>query len=168
MKYFYDTEFIEDGRTIQLVSLGVVAEDGREFYTISSEFDASAANAWVRENVLQQLPSRSIITHEANLYIPNEEIAAKLREFIGEDKDIELWGYMCAFDHVILSQLFKGFDNWPQGWPYFSHDVAQLCDVVGRSELPNTNPHVHHALSDARWNKAAYEFQVTMASTRRW
>ena len=42
MRYFYDTEFIENGRTIELISIGVVAEDGREFYAISTEFDASA------------------------------------------------------------------------------------------------------------------------------
>ncbi|RZL78642.1 MAG: hypothetical protein EOP32_21370 [Rhodococcus sp. (in: high G+C Gram-positive bacteria)] len=30
MRYFYDCEFIEDGRTIDLVSIGVVAEDGRQ------------------------------------------------------------------------------------------------------------------------------------------
>jgi hypothetical protein len=29
MKYYYDTEFIEDGRTIDLISIGIVAEDGR-------------------------------------------------------------------------------------------------------------------------------------------
>ena len=34
MKYFIDTEFIESGplNPIQLISIGVVAEDGREFY----------------------------------------------------------------------------------------------------------------------------------------
>lgn len=31
MRYFYDTEFIEDGHTIELISIGVVAEDGREY-----------------------------------------------------------------------------------------------------------------------------------------
>ena len=44
MRYFYDTEFIEDGSTIELVSIGIVAEDGREFYAVSTEFDASNAN----------------------------------------------------------------------------------------------------------------------------
>ena len=52
MRYFYDTEFIEDGSTIELVSIGIVAEDGREYYAVSTEFDASNANEWVRENVL--------------------------------------------------------------------------------------------------------------------
>lgn len=39
MKYFFDTEFIEDGRTIDLVSIGIVCEDGREYYAVSAEAD---------------------------------------------------------------------------------------------------------------------------------
>ena len=56
-RFFYDTEFIEDGVTIDLVSIGVVDETGREFYAVSTEFDASQAIPWVRRNVLDQLPS---------------------------------------------------------------------------------------------------------------
>ena len=47
-RYFYDCEFVEDGRTIDLVSIGMVCDDGREYYAISSEFDASRAGPWVR------------------------------------------------------------------------------------------------------------------------
>ena len=57
MRYFYDCEFIEDGRTIELVSIGVACEDGREFYAVSTEFDDSRAVPWVRRNVLDKLPS---------------------------------------------------------------------------------------------------------------
>lgn len=32
MKYFIDTEFVDDGHTIDLISIGIVAEDGRELY----------------------------------------------------------------------------------------------------------------------------------------
>jgi hypothetical protein len=48
MKYFIDTEFIEGfnkslfGKRrhfIDLISIGIVAEDGREYYAISNEFD---------------------------------------------------------------------------------------------------------------------------------
>ena len=56
-RYFYDCEFIEDGRIIDLVSIGVVDEYGREFYAVSTEFDDSRAVPWVRRNVLDQLPS---------------------------------------------------------------------------------------------------------------
>lgn len=37
MKFFLDTEFYEDGSTIDLISIGVVTEDGREFYAVSQE-----------------------------------------------------------------------------------------------------------------------------------
>ena len=37
MRYFYDTEFIDNGRIIDLISIGVAAEDGREFYAVSAE-----------------------------------------------------------------------------------------------------------------------------------
>ncbi len=56
MRFFYDTEFIEDGTTIDLVSIGIVGEDGREFYAVSTEFDPDRAGKWVRANVLPKLP----------------------------------------------------------------------------------------------------------------
>src|SRR3954464_10520719 len=56
-RYFYDCEFIEDGRTVALISIGVVDEKGREFYAVSTEFDDSRAIPWVRRNVLDRLPS---------------------------------------------------------------------------------------------------------------
>ncbi len=49
MRYFYDTEFIEDGETIELVSIGIVGEDGSEYYAVSTDFNPAHANAWVRE-----------------------------------------------------------------------------------------------------------------------
>lgn len=61
MKYFFDTEFMEgfskwvfakNRHYIDLISIGIVAEDGREYYAISNEFNPSDANDWVKENVL--------------------------------------------------------------------------------------------------------------------
>jgi hypothetical protein len=45
------------GTTIDLVSIGVVAEDGREFYAVSTEFDPERAGWWVRQQ-LQTCPIR--------------------------------------------------------------------------------------------------------------
>ena len=89
MKYFYDTEFIEGTKktwwgkttppTIDLISIGIVDEDGREYYSISKEFDLDYAwdkwdgeyheqstfekshglslrkKYWIRENVLRPI-----------------------------------------------------------------------------------------------------------------
>ena len=55
MKYFLDTEFIEGTQTklfgktkptIDLISIGIVSEDGREYYAVSKEFNLK--EAWNR------------------------------------------------------------------------------------------------------------------------
>ena len=88
MKYFIDTEFLEGiqdktifgikcGKTkptIDLISIGIVAEDGREYYAVSKDFNLKEAwnrwqtrisqgdrnniepkEYWVRENVLKSI-----------------------------------------------------------------------------------------------------------------
>jgi len=59
MKFWLDTEFIEDGKTIDLLSIGIVREDGQEYYAVSLDADWSKAGDWVKENVLPHL-DRSI------------------------------------------------------------------------------------------------------------
>ena len=57
MKYFYDTEFLEDGKTIDFISIGIVAEDGRTLYRVSNEFDTRrvARHDWLMRNVLSSI-----------------------------------------------------------------------------------------------------------------
>lgn len=55
-RYFIDTEFIDDGEVVDLISIGIVGSDGRELYLQSCEFNHRIASLWVRENVLRQLP----------------------------------------------------------------------------------------------------------------
>lgn len=46
MKYFLDTEFIEYQNTIDLISIGIVAEDGREYYAENEQCDFSKQDDW--------------------------------------------------------------------------------------------------------------------------
>ncbi len=56
-RYFYDCEFIERGpeHPIDLISIGIVCEDGRELYMQSTEFTIDKASQWVRDHVIMQL-----------------------------------------------------------------------------------------------------------------
>lgn len=54
-KIWFDTEFMDDGITIELISIGMVRDDGVEYYAESAEADLSKANDWVKENVLNHL-----------------------------------------------------------------------------------------------------------------
>jgi hypothetical protein len=46
VKYWIDAEFIVRPYTIDLISIGLVAEDGREFHAESREADRSKASLW--------------------------------------------------------------------------------------------------------------------------
>src|SRR6266567_2296156 len=59
MRIWYDTEFIEDGRTIELISIGMVREDDAELYFVSDSAGVmrrAVEHDWLRENVVPGLP----------------------------------------------------------------------------------------------------------------
>jgi hypothetical protein len=60
VRYWLDTEFIAAPYSIDLISIGLVAEDGREFYAESNEVDWSKANLWTLANVRPQLDGRAM------------------------------------------------------------------------------------------------------------
>ena len=156
MRHWFDTEFIEDGRTIDLISIGVVAEDGREFYAISTEFDPSRAGDWIRAHVLCHLPDAA--DPEADgLFRTRAQIRNDLLRFIGRDRP-EYWAFYADYDWVALCQLFGRMTDLPRAWPRYCMDIKQWCIMLGDPPLPRQTGIEHHALADARWNRTAWEF----------
>lgn len=151
MRYFYDTEFIEDGRTIELISIGVAAEDGREYYAVSTDFDPERAGPWVRANVLPKLPPPS-----SQLWRPRRRIRADLEEFFDvhsaarANDPIELWAWVAAYDHVALCQLWGPMPDLPRAIPRFTRELRQLWEDRGSPRMPPRSRDAHDALVDAR------------------
>ncbi len=184
MRYFYDCEFIEDGKTIDLISIGMVCEDGREYYAQSVEFDAEKASPWVQEHVLRDLPRCPCCGHKCNhedqptgkcrsqacMWRTRERIKQEVKAFIDIDKYTygkpELWGYYSAYDHVAFAQLFGTMMDLPPGYPMYTRDIKQWCDQLGNPPLPEQKKGEHHALLDARWNKLAWEFLAHLERER--
>lgn len=153
LRYFYDTEFIEDGTTIELISIGVVDEAGREFYAVSTGFDPERAIPWVRRNVLPKLPSPADPAWRSRARIRDELIA-----FLTEPgEEIELWAWYAAYDHVALCQLWGPMTALPRAIPRFSHELRQRWEDLGRPELPQAPAGQHDALADARHNVARWQ-----------
>lgn len=145
MRFWFDTEFIEDGKTIDLISIGVVSEDGREYYAENLSCDRSKASEWVRDNVFPHLTGEYVRqrTH----------IADDLISFMGEAP--EIWAYYADYDWVVLCQLFGTMMDLPKGWPMYCRDLKQSVDEAGNPRLGTTKDE-HHALADARWCKASW------------
>lgn len=152
MKIWFDTEFIEDGKTIDLISIGMVREDGVVLYCESNEYAPSSASQWVKENVFPHLHGGGV---------SRKTISKRIRDFAGEKP--EFWGYYADYDWVVLCQLFGTMMNLPDGWPMYCRDIKQLCDSLGNPKLPEQGKGEHHALADAQWNRLAHEFLLNQA-----
>ena len=148
MKYWFDTEFMEDGNTIELLSIGMVSEDGREYYAVSADADHSHANEWVVANVLP---------HLGGPLLTRPEIAYDLVKFTMGYRP-EFWAYYGDYDWVVLCQLYGRMIDKPASWPMFTMDVKQRCVDLGNPRLPTQTSTEHNALAEARWTREAWEF----------
>lgn len=155
-RIYYDTEFVEDGSTIDLVSIGMVAEDGREYYAVSSQFDLKrfAANEWLMDNVWPSLPQvrgdarmmvlssmregasayrrvRRLFDAHADEVKPRAVIAREVADFVlGADRE--------ATHQLPYVELWAN---------YGAYDHVVLCQLWGRmGSLPEGMPMFTHDL----------------------
>jgi 3' exoribonuclease, RNase T-like len=165
MKYFLDTEFIESGpgKPIDLISIGIVAEDGRELYAINSDCPLDEANEWVKANVLPHLSPRDPAVFAGTVNCSLVSIARRVRWFCDVQKygKPEFWGYYADYDWVVFCQMFGSMIDLPKGWPMYCRDIKQRADELGNPTLPVQDSTEHNALFDARWIQAAWRFLRT-------
>lgn len=149
MKVWFDTEFIEDGKTIELISIGLICEDGLSYYAENSECDHSRASPWVKKNVFPHLVG-------GQSRAPRRKIASEIIRIVGDAP--EFWAYYASYDWVVLCQLYGTMMDLPKGWPMFVHDVQQLRMERGNPGLPVQVSAEHNALNDALWTREAWQF----------
>jgi hypothetical protein len=137
----YDTEFWDNGRTTELISIGMVAEDGRTLYFVNGEapWHEISKQSWIMEHVVvPHLPMRQSKEWRwtpGRTWFPDldhptvkpskDSIAVEVEQFLNvtreddEGRDPELWAYYSATDHVVGYQLFGSMieASRDHGWP---------------------------------------------------
>lgn len=175
VRIFYDTEFLEDGRTIDLISIGMVVceyrpdrhqyEVAADFYAVNRDapWDRIAAHPWLRGNVLPSLPGswQDGGSTDESIWRPDEsdqsvhplaDIAPQVEAVItAGGEDVELWAWYGAYDHVALCQLWGAMIDKPKGVPMHTNDLKQEANRQGVT-LPDQPSGEHNALEDARYN----------------
>jgi len=164
MRVYLDTEFMENGFTIRPLSFGLVGEDGQEYYAECSTYSLENANEFVRKNVLPNIksykPGFNFLSVEKGAK-PIQQIKEEILEFCG--KSPEFWGYYCAYDWVLICQMFGSMTDLPkdQDWPMYCLDLKQemyMFNVTKENiEKRYPQPTTHNALDDARWIRNAQE-----------
>lgn len=143
MRIALDTEFYEDGRTIDLISIGLVKDDGAEYYAeVPNASLISGSTVWLAENVKPHLggPRKSL-----------RQIAHEIVEFA--DLEPEFWAWYGSYDWVVLCQLYGARIDLPPTWPMFIRDFRQTV-WASKSKIPQLvpiGPGEHNALVDAKW-----------------
>lgn len=157
MKYFMDSEFLEDGSTISLISIAFVADDGREYYAVNEDADWLRIwkDKWLMSNVVPHLPDN-------REWKPKAQIAEEVKAFLLADANLgrapELWADFCAYDHVVLAQLWGKMIDLPTGIPMYTNELRQLIRTTGTKKLPVQPSGAHDALEDARHVKRIHDY----------
>lgn len=159
MKYWLDFEFIEGfhkpifGKKrhfIDLISIGIVAEDGREYYAISNEFNPKDADDWVKKNVISKLPSPYVREEDrpsdragAMLWKSNDRIKQEIIDFFNprciQELHAGLWPNM---DEVAMHNPDEYGRVQPEVYGYYAdYDWVLFCSLFGRMiDLPKGFP----------------------------
>ncbi len=169
MRYFLDTEFIEYPNTIDLISIGIKAEDGRTLYAISSEYNFDKASEWVVDNVITPMfnetvsvdnrPFTQMSSFHKEYGVSVRSIKQQIIDFVGfpeYSKGMpEFWAYYGAYDWVVFCWIFGAMIDLPDGFPMHCNDLKQLMDSTKGTKLPSPEGE-HNALVDAEWNERLY------------
>lgn len=178
MKYYYDTEFIEGfhkpwfGKRrhfIELISIGIVAEDGREYYAVSSDYSYGKASEWVRDNVImplfrEQNPSVKELSepHTFHLVVgkSNETIAREIFNFIHAPVIKAFDDGISFSDEIVLSLHQQGHLETHELYAYYSdYDHVLLCSIFGTMmDLPKGFPMYTRDLKQILDDKVDYLF----------
>jgi hypothetical protein len=153
MNFFLDTEFIDGADKLDLISIALVGENGKEYYAVSNEFDESKASEWVKQHVLTKLPPKSTWKSRAT-------IGKEIRSFIDKNRSgeyAEFYAYFASCDWILFYKLFgNSLLDLPDGYFQFCHDLMSLMHLnnISRPKPPKGN---HDALVDARWNLSVFK-----------
>jgi hypothetical protein len=182
----YDWEFLEDGRHIDPISIGMKADDGREYYAVNALLASRGwkgwrlrrrirKHKWLMENVVPHLPQPHgdwrlhmpqswLFNYHDPAVKPIDQIAREVRDFIRDSgDDVQLWANYAAYDHVCLAQLWGRIIDLPDGVPMFTNDIQQERARlgIGWDELPKQESGEHNALADARHNQTVRRWLST-------
>ena len=178
---YMDWEFLEDGQSIEPISVGLVADDGREYYAVNADMPMKriAKHDWLMANVVPRLPR---LYGEARMHYAGRrnplaldrfhpavkrrgQIAVEVHEFITQEPDPALWAWYAAFDHVCLAWLFGPMAKLPEGIPKRTGDLKQEAVRLGNPRVPEQVGPVHHALHDARHDRDIARFLLEYAAS---
>lgn len=158
MRVFFDTEFTGLHKNTTLMSIGMVANDGREFYAELHDYDKTQVDDWLKQNVLSKFENKQTVD--------TETLAKQIEKFLEPYDEVEMWSDCLAYDWVLFCNIWGHSFKVPKKIYYIPFDICTLIKLKGidpdipRAKLSNrlwADSMKHNALYDARLIRACYE-----------
>lgn len=179
MNIYFDTEFTGLYKDTDLISIGLISDDGKEFYAEFTDFRTDRIDDWIEENILSntvrygKLSEIDVVLDETNYYEgTKEEIKEQLWKWLSQFDEVQLISDVCHYDMVLLIDIFGTAFDLPTNVTPSCHDINQdiaifehttECEAFNRSReefLSDYNIEIsgakHNALYDAKVIKEIY------------
>jgi hypothetical protein len=156
MLIFFDTEFTDLHWQAKLISIGLVAEDGRTFYAeLSDTYQVADRNDFVREVVLPLLDG-----DESRMALP--ALSLRLGNWLEDfGEPVTLATDSPSWDWPWIRKIFHIEGTWPANVAptpllltmNYLNDYDRFVDAV---EMAFRSLRRHHALDDAKANRLGW------------
>ncbi|MBI1889423.1 MAG: 3'-5' exoribonuclease [Burkholderiales bacterium] len=148
MNIFIDTEFTDFDSPSELISIGLVSEDGRQFYGERNDYSVDRCSAFVKSTVLPQLGQK------ADSVFTKSELAQKVNGWLLQFADeTPVLCYDLARDITLLRDLIGDLPAW-----LATRDIRNQIDQAKFTwYIENcASGRQHHALYDSLANKFGF------------
>lgn len=132
MNIYFDCEFTGLFKNTELISLGMIADDGKSIYVEFSGIDVENQDAWIKDNVLDNTylygPNTNIynIIDEDNYYAgTKEEIKDILLNWLSQFDQVQLVSDVCHYDMVLFVDIFGTAFDLPKNVSACCYDINQ-------------------------------------------
>ena len=154
IKVFFDTEFTGLHQNTTLVSIGLVAESGEEFYAEFSDYDKEQIDPWLKDNVIDNLIINATqeeytseycvtgdtactnFTHKSKHWFKGSKsfIAQNLTTWLTwlsqkYETKVEMWSDCLSYDWVLFNDLFGHAFNIPSCVYYIPFDICTMMRI---------------------------------------
>lgn len=181
-KIFFDCEFTGLKKDADLISIGLISDNGKEFYAEFTDFNKSKIDDlnWITQNVLNNTIAfgssdlLDIVTDETTYHKGTKlQILSELLDWLDQFEEIQMISDVCHYDYVLFIDIFGTAFDLPDKISACCHDINQdIADYymvsdaeafdISREEILTKNGMLalgdkHNSLYDARVIKYIYE-----------
>lgn len=115
MNIYFDTEFTGLHKGTDLISIGLIDENGRTFYAEFNDYDKNQVNGWIEENVIKKLlfndevkfVKKSDNKNTTECKGNKKYIQKLLLEWLDDYQDVQFVSDVCHYDFVLLIDLLS-------------------------------------------------------------